>query len=144
MRTKIKKISVQRLVHAVFHSIIIQYLLFYSLIYFHPDIPLPHIGNSCRGDFICKGTASGRLSSTATLTVPESSRQPSANRRLTASHRLIAGHSRTSLLLLLHSEVGYSASFRPLFTCLVVLFSLSILHKNQSRREAERASRMGK
>lgn len=107
-------------------------------------ILLSCFGNSCRGDFICKGTASGRLSSTATLTVPESSRQPSANRRLTASHRLIAGHSRTSLLLLLHSEVGYSASFRPLFTCLVVLFSLSILHKNQSRREAERASRMGK
>ena len=82
---------------------------------------LPHIGSSCRRDFICKGTASGQPSSTAALTVPDPSRQPSANQRF-----------------------GYSVPFRSLFTCLIVLSSLSILHKNHSPTRSRKASRKGK
>nr|DAL06191.1 MAG TPA: hypothetical protein [Caudoviricetes sp.] len=51
---------------------------------------------------------------------------------MTFSPLLIARYKRTSLLLLLHSKVGYSVPFHLLFTCLIALIPLLILHKNQS------------
>lgn len=77
------------------------------------------IGTLCRWNFICKGTASGLSPSTAALTVPGCSRQPSANHRF-----------------------GYSVPSRSLFTSLIVLYLLSVLHKNHPDKKP-RASRKG-
>lgn len=78
------------------------------------------IGTLCRWNFICKGTASGLSPSTAALTVPVCSRQPSSNHRF-----------------------GYSVPSRSLFTGLIVLSPLCILHKNHPDKKP-RASRKGK
>ena len=107
-------------------------------------ILLSCFGNSCRRDFVCKGTASGRSPSTTMLTVSESSRQPSANRRLTAVTASLQGIAGQACFCSYIRRLGI-----PLHSvhCLLALSSFSHCQsciKINPRREAERASRMGK
>ncbi len=130
-------------------------ITFKSLYHFLPSFlsspvlafPLSSLSSiSRRRDFPCKGTASGRSSSTALLTVPGCSRQPSANHRLAFSHpHSIAGQSRTNRALRFHS-FGLGIPFHT-DPCLLVLPSFSRCLsriKNPSPTRSRRASRKGK
>ena len=106
--------------------------IFSSFIPLYTASPLSRIGHSLRRDFLCKGTACARSSSTASLTVPGYyGSLPQIEDGLSAPASL-QGKAGQAGFCSYTRRLGIPSYPVHCLLALSVLFPLSVLHKNHS------------